>query len=635
MRHLSVALVSLLALTRCADTSRLLDASRDAPSVAPLDDVSVEDVARREDVTLGEDAPDAAPATDGGVTFRVWAPAASAARVQGDFGDREMAPDDAGAFTARVDEARPGHRYHFTLRSGDRTLTRVDARARQLRDGESVVVDPGAYAWRAPAFAPPALRETVLYELHVGSFSVAPGARGGTFASAAARLDELADLGVNAIELMPVTEFNSGVTWGYSPRHWFAPNAAYGTPDDLRALVDAAHARGIAVVLDLVVNHYTGNSAAPLFCYDGDCPAGTFGPYFFRDAMYRSTPWGPRPDFARAEVADALVESVAQWLREYRVDGFRWDSVSNIRGVDGVGAVPGGRELLLRANALTRALRPGALVIAEDLKGLDAITRPAGAGGFGFDTQWDGFVYDVERIVAGASDDARDMGALQGILVGRYNGDPFQRVIGTENHDTVGNGGARVPQRVDAGDAGSYAARKRSMLAAALMLTAPGVPMLFMGQEHLAAGTFAPTPAPLDWSHAEAHARVRAFYRTLVRLRRNRDGASAGLLGAHIAVTHLSASNKVIAYRRWDRGGDDVVVIANLRDRRYARYDVGLPAGGAWRVRVDSDDPRWSTDFRGPAVASVTAAARPYDGQPFTGSLTLGPWSVVVLSRDP
>ena len=197
----------------------------------------------------------------------------------------------------------------------------------------------------------------------------------------------------------------------------------------------------------------------------------------------------------------------------------------------------------------------------------------------------------------------------------------------------MGNGGARIPQRIDAADPGSFAARKRSLLAAALTLTAPGVPMLFMGQEHLEAGTFAPTPAPLDWTREQSFAPVRAFFRALVRLRRNLDHSSAGLLGSHVEVIHLNATNKVIAYRRWDAAGDDVVVVVNLRNRGYARYDVGLPAGGTWHVRLDSDDPRWSTDFHGAAPATVESIAHAYDNQPFTGPVVLGPWSVVVLSR--
>ncbi len=657
-------IASVLALTGCPDNARLLDASTDvpamypdvaAPDVAPADvapvdvvpgdavpvDVAPGDVAPG-DVALADVPGDAATgplgatADDGGVTFRVWAPVATAASVQGDFGEAVMSPEVPGVFAARVADAGVGQAYRFVLHDGDRTLTRVDPRARVLRGGDAVVAAPGAYPWRTAAFMPAPRRETVLYELHVGSFSVAPGDAAGSYASVTARLDDLADLGVNAIELMPVSEFGSATSWGYGPRLWFAPNGVYGSPDDLRRLVDEAHARGIAVVLDVVYNHYTGGHNAPLYCFDGDCSTGGgYGPYFFPDAPYRSTPWGPRPDYSRPEVAACIVDSVGAWVSEYRIDGFRWDSVSNIRGLDGMGTVPGGRDLLVRANALTHAMLPGALVIAEDLKGFDGITRSAGAGGFGFDAQWDGFVYTVGAILAGASDDGRDMNALQGAILGQYNGDPFQRVIATENHDTVGNGGARMPQRIDAADPGSFAARKRSMLAAALALTAPGVPMLFMGQEHLEVGTFANAPAPIDWSRETSFAPVRAYYRALVALRRNRGATTPGLLGAHVEVIHLNATNKVIAFRRWDRGGDDVVVIANLRDRAYTRYDVGLPAGGTWRVRLDGDDPRWSTDFHGVAPATVEAIAHPYDNQAFTGPIVLGPWSVVVLSRDP
>lgn len=647
MRLSSAGAAGLVALLGCADNARLLDGGVRLPDLAPkghADVVDVTDVPAPQDATTPRDAPRedlpgdlplplGATVIDGGVRFRVWAPGASSARVTGSIPETPLRREADGVFEGTVAAAREGDTYRYAFTRGDAGFTRIDPRARRLSADGAVITGPSAYPWRTRDFRPPALREAVLYELHVGSFDRAPGAPHGTFGDVTARLDALADLGVNALALMPVNEFGNGARWGYNPQHWHAPNRAYGAPDDLRRLVDEAHARGIAVTLDVVYNHYDGWRDAPLRCFDGDCNDGSAGLYFFRDAAYRSTPWGPRPDFARAPVRDYLLDGVALWLNDYRVDGFRWDSVSNVRGVDGMGTVPGGRELLVRGNALTRALRPGALCIAEDLKGLDAITRPARDGGFDFDTQWDGFVYVLGEVLGPASDDTRDLARVVEALTGRYNNDPFQRVIGTENHDTVGNGGARLPQRVDPGDPGSFAARKRSMLGAALALTAPGVPMLFMGQEHLEAGTFAPTPAPLDWSRAQGHARVRAFYRALIRLRRNLDGGSGGLLGANVRVLHQHAANKVVAYHRWDRGGDDVVVIANLRNRRYARYDVGLPAGGAWRVLLDSDDPRWSTDFQGPAVTSVQAAARAYDGQPFAGSITLGPWSVVVLGR--
>ncbi len=613
------------------DASEVFDATPSPDGTAPGDRTSPVDAPA---------IPDAAPSTtlgavptEAGVTFRVWAPAASAATVVGDFADTPMRAVGDGVWEASVAGARAGQRYRFVLTRGTQSLVRVDPRARELRDGWGVIAGPSTFAWRTANFRPPALRETVLYELHPGSFSVPGGAAHGTFASTIERLDSLADLGVNAIELMPVNDFASGTRWGYGPHHWHAVNAAYGSPDDLRRLVDEAHARGIAVLVDVVYNHYTGNTSAPLRCFDGDCSDGSGGNYFFRDARYRNTPWGPRPDFSNPFVARYLLDGVAMWLADYRVDGFRWDSVSNIRALDGMGTVPGGRELLVEANALTRRLRPGAIVTAEDLKGEAAITRASDHGGFGFDTQWDGFVYVMGEQLGPASDDGRDLNAVRAALLGRYNDDPFARITGSENHDTVGNGGARFPSRVDAANPTSVAGRKRSMLAAALAFTAPGVPMLFMGQELLAQGTFAPEPAALDWTQLSRWSSIRDYYRALVRMRRNLDGATAGLLGPNIAVTHQSDANKVLVFRRWDRGGDDVVVIANLRNRRYAEYNIGLPAGGTWRVRLDSDDPRWSADFTGPARASVDAVARPYDGQSFMGSIALGPWSVVVLSR--
>jgi 1,4-alpha-glucan branching enzyme len=646
LRHnLLRAALAALALGACADHSRLLQNGVDVPpadlprAAAPPDvpapqDVVYTDVPAPQDVVHTDGSPAlGATALDGAVRFRVWAPGARAARVTGDFAAADLRRGPDGVFEGVAPGARPGHAYRYALTRDGGTFARIDPRARALRDGSGVVTEEGGFAWTAPDFRAAPRRELVLYELHVGSFARAPGAAHGTFADVTARLDGLADLGVNALQLMPVNEFGSGARWGYNPQHFHAPNRAYGSPDDLRRLVDAAHARGIAVLLDLVYNHYDGWREAPLRCFDGDCDDGGAGVYFFRDPAYRSTPWGPRPDFARTEVRDYLLDGLAVWLQDYRVDGFRWDSVSNVRALDGVGVVPGGRELIVRGNALTRALRPGAVCIAEDLKGEAAITRGPSEGGFGFDAQWDGFVYVMNEVLGPSGDDGRDMGRVREAVLGRYNNDPFQRVIGTENHDTVGNGGARLPQRVDGTDPGSYAARKRSMLGAALALTVPGVPMLFMGQEHLEVGTFASTPTPLDWSRETAHARVRAFYRALIRLRRDLDGVSAGLLGANVAITHFSDDNKVLAFRRWDRGGDDVVVIANLRDRRYTRYDIGLPAGGTWRVRLDTDDPRWSTDFRGPAPTTVEAAARSYDGLPFAGSVVLGPWSVVVLSR--
>ncbi len=574
--------------------------------------------------------------TDRGVLFRVWAPNASAASVVGDLpaGEAAMRAEGAGFFAVEVGGVRAGARYHFALETPSGKLQRIDPYCRE-RGEDAVtcrVIDPLAYAWKTPRFDRPVREKQIVYEMHVGSFSV-DGARGyGTFASAKAKLAELADLGVNVVELMPVTAFGGGDTgWGYNPQLHFAPKPSYGTADDLRAFIDEAHRLGIAVWLDAVVNHHDSWSQAPLRCFDGACPDGSAGLYYFGAGPYAATPWGPRPNFADATVRKMLVDSAVAFIDELHGDGFRWDSTSNIRALDGSGSVPSGKELLVALNGACHDR--GATSVAEDLKGYGELTKPVSAGGFGFDAQWDGFGYDVSRVLEGASDDARDLGVIERAVVGGEN--PFARLLFTETHDTVGNGGARLPSKVDAADPESFAARRRSMLGAALLLTSPGTPMLFMGQEALATGTFSSPPRPLA-EPTSAGTRVRAFYKDMIALRTNAAGGAGALSEPGVQILHRNDAAKVLVFQRTSGAGggaQDAIVFVNLRNRAYTRYDVGVAAGGTYRVRVTSDRQRYGADFAEAPATTVTALAQPYDGRAFTLPVALGAYGVVVLTR--
>jgi len=553
-------------------------------------------------------------------TFRVWAPNAMRAEVDLGSGDRlAMSAQPGGTFGVTTD--RPVTRYRYVFNG---TLNRLDPYCRKLTADRAwcELVDPNGFAWTTPAFTGPGKNDAVVYELHIGSFAPPAGSTLGTFASAKARLPELADLGINVIELMPVHAFGGNPNgWGYNPHLFFAPKPSYGTPDELKGFIDEAHRLGIAVWSDLVVNHTDGWRAAPLSCFDGHCPNGSWGIYFFGPGQYATTPWGPRPNYLEPRVTEMLLGSARQWLTEYRGDGFRIDSVSNIRAIDGNGTTPGGKELLVKLNALTH--EHGGLSIAEDLKGYDAITKPSTAGGFGFDAQWDGFGYDLMNVLVPFADDGRDLGTLEGALKGGFAGDGFTRLLWTENHDTVGNGGSRLPDKVDAANPESFAARRRSMLAAALLFTTPGVPMLFQGQEQLATGGFTDPPAPLAAATMRGQ-EVRAFYKALIALRR----AQAGLRGGDVQILHRNDANKVLAYQR-----GDTFVIVNLRNRAYTRYDFGVNAGGTYRVRLDSDWQQFGSDFGGGQQGPIDALELPKDGKPFTLPVRLGAYGVVVLTR--
>jgi len=580
----------------------------------------------------------------GGVYFRVWAAHAAHVFVVGNFNGwdataNELAEEGASAiFGGDVAGAAVGQEYAYAVTLADGTsVTHADPRARRLTasaNGHGVIVDPTAYAWQTVDFQPPPRDDTIVYELHLGSFVRPTPTTIGTWADAATKLDYLASLGINAVEVMPPVLCSSDNTWGYNPSWPFATHNAYGSPDDAKAFIDEAHARGIAVYIDIVHNHYSTKNG--LTCWDGDCADNA---YFYTDNVRKSTPWGPRPNYSDPNVRAFVRDNAVEWLDEYRADGLRWDSTISIRatGWDATSvAIPDGASLLREINDAVHALSPAKLQIAEDLQTYDKITQPTTqSGGFGFDTQWDAaFFHPVDDNLVAANDSDRSMAAISGAITHAYNGTATERVVYTEDHDEVANGKSRIPEMISPGNAGSLAARQRSTLGAAIVMTAPGIPMIFMGQEFLESGHFDGS-TPLDWSKTTTYAGILALYQDLIALRHNRDGHTRGLLGNNVSVFHVNEGAHVIAYRRWDAGGagDDVIVVANFGAKAFARYDLGLPRAGAWKARFSSNDAKYSPDFPATPTADVATTATSRDGFAQMGSLQLGPYQVLILSQ--
>jgi 1,4-alpha-glucan branching enzyme len=323
------------------------------------------------------------------------------------------------------------------------------------------------------------------------------------------------------------------------------------------------------------------------------------------------------------------------WLNKYHVDGLRLDSVSNIRAVE-CRDLPDGWSLLQWINNEIRATQPWKITIAEDLQNDEWITKETGAGGAGFGSQWDaGFVHPIRQAIVTPNDADRDMWAVRDVLYHGYNGDAFRRVIYTESHDEVANGHERVPEEIWPGNAGSWFSRKRSTLGAALVLTAPGIPMIFQGQEFLEDKYFRDT-VPLDWTKLTTYSGIQKLYRDLIRLRRNWFNQTRGLRGQHLNVHHINNKDKMIAFHRWDAGGagDDVIVVANFGNRCYDSYVLGFPRSGRWRVRFNSDWEGYSADFGSQLGYDTLTRPDPKDGMPFQANVGIGPYSVLILSQD-
>ena len=579
-----------------------------------------------------------------GVAFRVWAPHATAVSVVGSFNEWKpdatpMKPEGNGVWYADVPTAKIGREYRYHLTTPTGRFTRIDPYAREVTNsvGNAVVHDPH-FDWQEGYYKTPPWNEWVIYELHVGTFNdTEPDVdKPATFADIVRRFDHLRALGVNVLQVMPVAEFAGDRSWGYNPAHIFAVEQSYGGPRAFKEFVKAAHKNGFAVILDVVYNHL-GPSDLDLWRFDGWSENDGGGIYFYQD-WRKQTPWGDtRPDYGRQEVRQYLRDNALMWVEDYHIDGLRMDMTLYIRSVraDGEPNLPDGWSLLQRINGEIREKHPNTLTVAEDLQHSDWLTKPVADGGAGFGSQWDDqFVHPIREAVITAADEHRSMAKVAAAITHRYNADAFQRVIYSESHDEVANGRARIPHEIDPTDSENYFAQKRSTLAAALVFTAPGIPMLFQGQEFLEGGWFRDT-VPVDWHNKDEFRGIVKLYRDLIRLRRNKDKRSRGLCGQHVQVTHVNDDANVIAFRRWEAGGpgDDVMVLANFHRDPRTNYVIGFPAAGQWELVLNSDWKGYSRAFGDFPSADATAEPGEYDGLPAKAAVAVGPYSVLVFAR--
>ena len=419
--------------------------------------------------------------------FRVWAP--HAAGVELDLSGRRvpMTASAAGWYEVEAPEAAPGTDYGFAL-DGGRVLP--DPRSPWQPsgvDGPSRTVGHATFAWTDAGWRGVHLPSAVLYEVHVGTFTPE-----GTFDAAIGRLDHLVELGVDTVEMMPVAEFPGTRGWGYDGVDLYAPHSAYGGPEGLKRLVDACHARGLGVVMDVVYNHL-----GPAGNY-----LGSYGPYF---TDRYATPWGQAVNLdgpGSDEVRRFFLDNALMWLRDYHCDGLRLDAVHAILDTSAVHLL---EELAIEVEALAASLGRSLFLVAESDLNDPRVVRRREVGGYGMDAQWsDDFHHAVHAALTGERDGYyADFGSLADIATAlrrafvhagtyapyrdRRHGrlDPSlsgHRFLGyAQNHDQVGN-------RAQGERSAALMSTGRIRLAAALVLTSPFVPMLFQGEEW-AAGT--------------------------------------------------------------------------------------------------------------------------------------------------
>jgi maltooligosyltrehalose trehalohydrolase len=573
--------------------------------------------------------------------FTVWAPfSPTVGLVLLDRDGREdravdMEAEPRGYFATSLDGLTEGTLYRFRLEGGSELADPASRFQPEGVHGPSALVDLSAWRWEDEGWTGVPLEALVIYELHVGAFT-----REGTFDEVVTQLDELRDLGVTAVELMPVAQFPGGRNWGYDGVFPFAAQDSYGGPDGLRRLVEECHARGLAVVLDVVYNHVgpEGNRLAE------------FGPYF--TDRYR-TPWGSAMNFdgpGSDEVRRVFIESALQWLEDFHVDALRVDA---IHGILDTTARPFLLELAESVDGSAEKSGRRLHVIAESDLGDVRVIRPRELGGFGYDGQWtDDFHHSLHAILtgerAGYYADFGSLGHLakaytQGMVyTGQYSsarqrrhgsstaGIPGKRfVVYAQNHDQVGN--RMLGDRLTA-----LVGFEQLKLAAGVLLLSPFVPLLFMGEEYgepapfqyfvshsdpqlveavrrgrteefAAFGWAGEPPDPQDEEtflrsklHRELrneghHRQLWELYRELLVLRKDRPSL-ATLSKADVAAWPDETAG-VLSVLRWSET-EDTLILFHFDD---GTADVDVPfAGAPWRRLLDSADGRWG----GPGAAS-------------------------------
>ena len=630
---------------------------------------------------------------EAGATFTVWAPSATSVTLHvatgAARGEHVMSPvaDEPGVVAAFVDGVRAGDRYGYRLDGSDPL---PDPASRAQPDGVhglSQVVDPRAFAWDDAHWPGLALADFLIYEMHVGTFTPE-----GTFDAAVARFPELLAMGVTAVEVMPVASFPGTRNWGYDGVHLYAPQQSYGGPDGFRRFVRAAHALGIAVVLDVVYNHLG--------------PEGNylerFGPYF-TDAYH--TPWGRAMNYdgrGSDEVRRWARDNALHWISEYHVDGLRLDAV---HGIFDFGAVAFLEELSDAVHTLGRQLDRKVQLLAEsDLNDPRLVRAPEG-GGYGLDAQWaddvhhtihatltgerNGYYADFQGVATIADVYrepffyARRYSRFRGRTHGRPAGDvPKKRfVVSAQNHDQVGN-------RPNADRLSVLVPPEKLRLAAALVLLSPYLPMLFMGEEY---GDTAPflyftdhgDPALIE---AVREGRKREFMEiehhgdapdaqseeTFVRSRlqweeRSREpGASLLRLYTDLAALRreepalrpaesellVNGEHEWCTMLRTMTPTGDIFDTVRARRMVFQAFNLGdtpreIPvpdeAAGPWRLRLSTDATGYGG--RGEASKVIPALARPADedaprrllparGAERARTVHLAPWSAAVYLPD-
>jgi 1,4-alpha-glucan branching enzyme len=639
----------------------------------------------------------------GGATFRAWAPRATAVYINGTFAGSSltgqtnnllMRKDANGYWTGFVNSAQEGDDYAFWVVGPGGSGPKRDPYARELEPAtafpncSNLIRSATAYPWHDAAFVTPDFSSMIVYQLHIGTYNpTAPGAAS-NFLGVIEKIPYLAGLGINVLQPLPVDEMETDPSMGYNGADLFSPDFPYVVtnpvalngylttinallaakgcaplalreitpgPAQLKALVDLCHIYGIAIVLDVVYNHaggFTVNGSLDdncIYYWDRAKNVGNNNDSLYFTDQDRGT-GGLSFALWKNDVSQFLINNALYYITEFHVDGFRYDEISDLISMNR----DSGWTFCCNLTNTLRFVKPRLLQNAEFWPGevgnypksWPSIVTPTSSGGAGFDVvQHDGLRNAVRSAVAAASYGQSSVINFDTIASNLYPqgfAHGWQAVPCVENHDIVKVGtDLRIPALADgSNNHESWYARSRSRFATGLLLTAPGIPQIFMGQEFLEDKQWSwdPTSPNLIWWGGlnPGTDTVRAdhlrFTQDLIRLRWNYPA----LRGDNVNAFHIHNQNRVIAFHRWlDDTGQDVIIVATLAEYSWYDYGIGFPFAGPWREVFNSDV---YDNFVNPVVAGnaggISASGPPLHGFAASANVVIPANGFVVFARS-
>lgn len=515
------------------------------------------------------------------IEFNLFAPYNEAAALTGSFSDWEEIPMEKGEdgyFRTSVELEDGVHQYKFRVQSkswffepdqwvdiNDPYATDIENATQncivRIKDGERIV---DTYVWQHDDKSLPGDCELVIYELHVGDFSGGeddPNPRG-NYKHVVEKLDYLCDLGINAIELMPVKEYPGDHSWGYNPRYFFATESSYGSTAELKHLIDECHGRGIRVIMDGIYNH--SESESPLTQIDHDY-------WYHHEPRDPDNNWGPEFNYEHydenLDIKPAwkfIGDTVRFWIEEYHLDGIRYDAARQIANYDFM-------HWIVDEAKKAAGSKPF-YCIAEHIPETPSITNFDGP----MDACWHDSFYHC--LVEHLSGDTFDLERLKDVIDCKRQG--FMGATNVINYLTNHDHDRLM---VELGNRGilDEEAFKRIKLGVAILMTAVGVPLIWMGEEFSEYKPLSIESAKIDWTllQNDNSRHLFDYYKGLINLRKD----NPALYTENIEFFHEDNEAKVFAYTRWTDEGSRVVVVANFSDQFIGDYTIGnFPAAGSW-----------------------------------------------------